>query len=103
MNESKIRVFSEEELMEIAKKRIRVKRELSANIAAYVFVNAFLILIYLFSNDFTFGPRPWFIWIMVAWGLFLSLHAFGAYQDLKYKYNAGAIEREINKIKKDLK
>ncbi len=95
--------FSEEELIEIAKKRIKVKRELFSHIAAYIFVNAFILFVYWLINEkieinITFWPG----WVLSGWGLGLLFHIFEAMQELNFKYNANAINKELAKIKKQI-
>jgi len=98
--------FTEEELIEIAMKRIKVKRELFSHIAAYVFVNSFLIFLYGFTNNFNYDLRnnpPWFLWVLAGWGLGLLFHIFESMQELNFKFNASAINKELSKIKKQMK
>ncbi|QVK18261.1 2TM domain-containing protein [Mycoplasmatota bacterium] len=97
--------FSEEELINLAKKRIKIKRELYSHIAAYVFVNAFLLFIYYFSSDFDFNfdVTFWPGWVLAGWGLGLLFHIFETIQELNFKYNANVINKEMEKIKKHIK
>ena len=91
--------YTEEELIQLAEKRIKIKRELYSHIAAYVFVNAFLIGFYFMFSQNTF---PWFVFPLGGWGLGLAFHIFGTIQELSFKYNANAINKEVEKIKKHL-
>lgn len=97
--------YTDEELIEIAKKRIKTKRELFSHIAAYVFVNAFLIFLYGFTNnfDYTADSYPWFLWVLAGWGLGLLFHIFESIQELNFKLNSNAVNRELAKIKKQMK
>lgn len=98
------REYSEEEIVQLAKKRIKVKRELTSHIVAYVFVNAFLFFLNYVNEDFTFSFKgmSWNFWILAGWGLGLAFHISETIQELKFKYNANTINREIAKIKKHI-
>ena len=93
---------SEEELVEIARKRIKIKRELYTHIAAYILVNLFLIFIYLITTGFDFKQYFWPMWVLAGWGLGLLFHIFEAIQELNFKYNVKAVNKELAKIKKKL-
>jgi membrane protein YdbS with pleckstrin-like domain len=95
--------YTEEELIEIAKKRIKIKRELYSHIAAYCFVNSFLVFIYfIIVGDFSFSVHFWPIWVISAWGLGLLFHVFESLQELNFKYNVRAVNKELERIKKKL-
>ncbi len=95
--------FSEEELVEMARKRIKAKRELYSHIAAYIFVNAFLLFIYFTDLEEATSGYFWPGWILAGWGLGLLFHIFDTIQELNFKYNASAINKELEKIKKYIK
>lgn len=63
-----------EEAREKAEKRLNQKMVLYSHVAAYVIVNAFLVLIWALTK-----PRPdcfWPVWIMIGWGIGLCFHIF---------------------------
>ncbi len=96
--------YSEEELIELAKKRIKIKRELYSHIAAYIFVNVFLLFIYwLIMGEIKFNVAFWPGWVFSGWGLGLLFHIFEANQELSFKYNVNALNKELEKIKKQIK
>jgi len=96
--------FTQEELIDLAKKRIKLKRELYSHIAAYIFVNSFLIFIYWFTTDnIDFNVYFWPGWVLAGWGLGLLFHAFETTQELNFKYNASAVNKELEKIMKHIK
>lgn len=96
--------FTEEEIVELAKRRIKSKRELYSHIAAYIFVNTFLLFISMFGNEFEFSINAisWNLWVLAGWGLGLMFHIFETIQELNFKYNANAVEKEIGRIKKTI-
>jgi hypothetical protein len=96
--------YTEEELVEIAKKRIKLKQGLYSHIAAYVIINLFLFIMSLSNINFMFDgyyDYPWMV--LVGWGVGLAFHIHSTYQELRFKYNASAISRELEKIKSNLK
>lgn len=96
--------YTEDELFEIASKRIKVKRELYSHIAAYIFVNTFLVFIYwLIMGDIDLGVTFWPIWVIAGWGLGLLFHIFESIQELNFKLNVKAINKELVKIKEKIK
>ena len=58
-----------------ARKRVQRKREFSGNLAAYVVVNAFLVVIWWMSGRGYFWP----IWVMAGWGVGLVMHGYDVY------------------------
>jgi len=92
--------YSSEELIEIAIKRIKIKRSLYSHIASYLFVNAFLVFLYYMSKDFQgdYGDMPWYLMSIAGWGLGLLFHIFNTVQDLKYKFNTNVLERELKHV-----
>ena len=58
-----------------ARRRVQRKREFSANLAAYVVVNAFLVVIWWMSGRGYFWP----IWVMAGWGVGLAMHGYEVY------------------------
>jgi len=89
--------MSEEEIYEAAKKRVRQKRDFYSHIAAYVIVNAFLVVIWAITSR----GYPWFIWPIVGWGVGLIFHAMDIFV---FHKGPGAekeeIEKEMEKLKK---
>jgi hypothetical protein len=60
---------------ELARKRLQAKREFTGNVAAYVVVNAFLIVIWALSGAGYFWPG----WVLAGWGIGLLLHGWDVY------------------------
>jgi fatty acid desaturase len=66
--------FSEE--YEQARKRVERKRKFSANLVAYVVINAFLIAVWAAGGMGYFWPG----WVMAGWGIGLVLHGWQTYR-----------------------
>ena|SRR5690554_4231617 len=94
--------YTENELVEMARKRIKIKRELYTHIAAYFFVNSFLVFIYLVTGNFSLETYFWPMWVLAGWGLGLLFHIFEAIQELNFKFNVRAVNKELDRIKKKL-
>ena len=77
---------------DVAIKRLKEKRDFWSHVAAYVVVNAFLVMIWAVTMP---GGYFWPIWVMGGWGIGLALHAYGAY--LQRPITEEDIEREMHR------
>jgi hypothetical protein len=76
---------------EEAKKRVSEIRGFYQHLAAYVVVNAALVLINLLTS-----PRDlWFMWPLLGWGIGVALHALSVFGGL---WGKAWEERKINEI-----
>ncbi len=62
----------EEALRLKAEKRVKEKIELATHAGVYLIINIFLVIIW----SLTGAGYPWFLWVIVGWGVGLVLHAF---------------------------
>ena len=101
MSEKLKKEYTDDELVAIAIKRIKIKRSLYTHIAAYVFVNLFLVFIYFMTDysGYNYNQMPWFIWVLACWGLGLLFHISNTIQELHFKYNTRMLNKELDKIK----
>lgn len=60
---------------EAAIKRLKAKRAFQANLASYVIVNTFLVIVWALSGRGYFWPA----WVMAGWGIGLASHAWTTY------------------------
>jgi hypothetical protein len=60
---------------EEARQRVEDKRDFRAGVVAYVFVNGFLVMIWLLSGAGSFWPG----WVMAIWGAVLLLDAYNTW------------------------
>ena len=58
-----------------ARKRVQRKREFASNLAAYLVVNAFLVVIWYLGGHGYFWPG----WVMAGWGVGLVMHGYDVY------------------------
>jgi cytochrome b561 len=63
--------MADEDLYKIARKRVRDRRDFLQHLAIYVIVNAILALAWAFGTDI---DHPWFIWVLIPWGIGLLIH-----------------------------
>ena len=85
-------VQTDEELRDQAVKQLRKKREFSANLFAYVLVNAFLVGIWAVTGAGFFWP----VFPILGWGLGLFFHAWDVYQRPPTE---DQIRREMDRLK----
>lgn len=89
---------SDKELYEEAKKRVEERKGFYSHLAAYVIVNATLILIWAFAGG---GGYPWFFWVLGGWGIGLLFHFLGVF--VFPRTDQPAIQREMEKLRKERK
>lgn len=83
---------TDEELRDRALKQLKKKREFSANVFAYVVVNAFLVGIWAVTGAGFFWP----IFPILGWGMGLIFHAWDVYQQPPTDEQ---IRREMDRLK----
>ena len=67
--------MDEQQQRQAAINRLKDKRGFWSNLAAYVVVNGFLVVVWAFSGAGAFWP----IWVMGGWGIGLALHAWSVF------------------------
>ena len=89
--------MSEEQIYELAKKRVEEKRGFFSHLAAYVIVNIMLVLIWAFAAG---GGFPWFVFPLGGWGIGIIFHFLGVFV-FGRKSDRAAIEKEAEKIRRE--
>jgi len=89
--------MSEEQIYELAKKRVEEKRGFFIHLTVYILVNIMLVLIWWFASG---GRFPWFIFPLCGWGIGLVIHFLTVFV-FKTKNDTAAIEKEAEKIRKE--
>jgi hypothetical protein len=88
--------MNEEEIYNLARQRVKARREFFSNLAAYFIINAFLVGIWYFTgNQGYFWPG----WVMGGWGIGLALHAVRVFA-IRPESDKSAVEKEAEKIRK---
>jgi len=88
--------MSEEEIREIATRRVRARRGFYSHLTAYVLVNLMLVAIWYFTGHGYFWPG----WVMLFWGIGLVFNAVAVFVKSDIGSERAAVEKEIEKIKK---
>ena len=68
--------MSEEQIYDLAKKRVEEKRGFYSHLTVYIIVNIILIIIWAFPAG---GGFPWFIFPLCGWGIGLLFHFLGVF------------------------
>ncbi len=89
--------MTEEQIYELAKKRVEEKRGFFTHLTVYVLVNIMLILIWLFASGRGF---PWFIFPLGGWGIGIIVHALNTFV-FGFKSDRALIEKEAEKIRRE--
>ena len=87
---------SEDEVYEVAKKRVKAKRDFFGNLGTWAVVNILLVIIWYLTTP---GGYMWFLWPLCIWGFFVLVHFFQAFV-FKPKPEKEAIEKEAEKIRR---
>lgn len=83
---------SDEELRDLAIKRLRKKRDFAAHLVSYVVINGFLIAIWYFvAGRGYFWPG----WVLLAWGIGVVFNAWDVYG--RREITEADIQREIDR------
>lgn len=86
--------LSEEELYNLARKRVKRKREFFSHLTSYFVVCTGLGIL----NYFTSPGYLWFLWVVFGWGIGIVNHGIGLYRFLNF--DDSAVEKEIEKLRK---
>jgi hypothetical protein len=81
----------ESEEWKAARKRVSDRRDFGSHLAAYVVINAFLIVIWALGDRDYFWP----VWILAPWGAGLVLHAWETF--LRRPVSDADIEEELRR------
>ena len=88
--------MSEEEILEIAEKRVKAKKKFYGDFGGWAVVNIILIIIWALSGR----GYPWFLWPLCIWGAFILIHFLQVFV-FKPKSDIGAVRKETEKIKRE--
>ena len=89
--------MSEEEVYEVAKKRVKAKKDFYGRIGAWAIVNSILVIIWALTTP---GGYMWFLWPLCIWGFFVLVNFVQVFV-FKPKSDKAAIEKEAERIKRE--
>ena len=89
--------MSEEEVYEVAKKRVKAKRDFYTHLGVYVVVNIMLVIIWAFPAG---RGYPWFWWVIGGWGIGVLFNFLDVFV-WQRRGDKGAIEKEAEKIRRE--
>lgn len=88
--------MTDNEIREIATKRVRAKKAFYSHLTVYIIVNLMLVAIWYFTGAGYFWP----MWVMLGWGIGLVLNAVATFSKHDVSWEMREIEKEVEKIKK---
>jgi len=89
--------MSEEEIYELAKKRVKAKRDFYIHLTVYVVVNIMLVIIWAFPAG---RGYPWFWWVIGGWGIGVFFNFLDVFI-WQRRGDKEAIEKEAEKIRRE--
>ncbi len=92
--------LGEEEIRDLARKRVEAKKGFYIHLTVYLIVNVFLLIIWYMTGRG--GDYPWFIWPLAGWGIGLLFHALSVFAFLREggDWERREIQKEVEKLKK---
>ena len=91
--------MSEDELYQIARKRVEEKKGFYTHLAVYVVVNIMLVLIWAFPSG---GGYPWFLWPLGGWGIGVLFHFLGVFVFSRQSgWERKEVEKEVERLRKE--
>ena len=92
--------MSEEEIYQLARKRVEEKKGFFVHLSIYILVNILLVMIWAFGNG---GGFPWFIFPLGGWGIGLLFHFLGVFVfSRSTEWEKREIEKEAEKLRKSV-
>lgn len=90
--------MSDDEIREMATRRVRARRGFYWHLTVYVVINLLLIAIWYFTT----GGQGYFWpgWVLLGWGIALIFNAIAVFASHDTWSERSAVEKEIEKIKK---
>ena len=81
------------EFRELARARVRKRRDFTAHLVAYVIINAFLIGIWAITGGGYFWPA----WVLLGWGVGLVFNAWDVF--FRRPVTEEDVEREMRRMR----
>ena len=85
----------ENELEEVARKRVQARMGFVVHLTMYLVMNAGFVAIWYLSGH----GYPWFMWPMLGWGIGILAHAIGLVVGPGSVAERRAIDRELRRLR----
>jgi hypothetical protein len=90
--------MTEEEIYQVARKRVEEKKRFYTHLVTYVVVNAMLIIIWAITSP----GYPWFIWPLAGWGIGIIFHFLDVFFFKKgTAWESREVEKEAERLRKE--
>ena len=83
----------DEQLRDVARERIKRRRDFYWHLITYVIINGFMVFIWATGSRVGFWP----VWVMVPWGIGLLFHAWNTFS--RQETTEADVEAEIRRMK----
>ena len=92
--------MTEEEIRQMARRRVEAKKGFFVHLSMYVIINIFLFLIWFFVAGGP-GSYPWFLWVLFGWGIGVAANAVAVFvTPHNTAWEQKEMEKEMNKLRK---
>jgi len=82
------------DLKQLARRRVKVKREFLTHLLIYLATNAMLVGIWAVTGH----GYPWFLWVLAGWGIGVVANAIVVVMEL-YAPEDRAVDRELRRLR----
>ena len=98
-----MRIHQDKDLMKIAEKRVRAKKEFLVHLAVYMIVNGFLSMFFIAIAIFTGASATLLppILSIFGWGIGLAIHGFVAFTTIAQRPTPQEVAREYARMMGD--
>lgn len=90
--------MSDQEIYEEARRRVGEKRRFYGHLVFYAVVNIICVFVWAFASG---GGYPWFLWVLGSWGILIVLPHFLRIFIFERRTDRRAIEKEVERIKRE--
>ena len=92
--------MSDEELLNIARQRVKKKKDFYQHLGIYILVNTLLIIIWA-TTDGSANPVPWFVYPLGGWGIGIFFHFLDAFVfSRETGWEKREVEKEMDKLRR---
>ena len=92
--------YNDEEIKNIARRRVEAKKGFFVHLSMYIIINVFLFLIWFFVAGGP-GTYPWFLWVLFGWGIGVVANAVAIFVTPQGgSWEQKEMQKEIERLKK---